>query len=340
MKSNAKIIHYLWLLLPLGFWQCSESVGKGDQATEEVTPYVRKFNTISAEPGATMAEIKLTGRVIAKDKISVVAQVQGIALATAKRFKEGVIYQKGDVLIAIDDGEFVNGLIAQKSQYLSSLVRIMSDVKLDYPQYFEAWNRYLSKVDLNQPLPEIPQDVPSNLRYYLAANNIYNLYYSIKSQEEKANKFIIRAPFKGVVTKSNINPGSLVNPGVMLGEFIRTDELEILSSVSLADAGALAVGDNIEFRLPGERQSWSAQLSRMGSTVESGSQTVPLYFSISGSDLREGTFLEATHQLDAYEASMELPKSVVTSQNQVYVIEDAYVKLHDITPLEFRAETI
>ena len=37
---------------------------------------------------------------------------------------------------------------------------------------------------------------------------------------------------------------------------------------------------------------------------------------------------------------MELPKSVVTSQNQVYVIEDAYVKLRDVEPVEFRTETI
>ena len=41
------------------------------------------------------------------------------------------------------------------------------------------------------------------------------------------NKFVVRAPFTGILTEATINPGTLVRPGQRLGEFIDPSVYEI-----------------------------------------------------------------------------------------------------------------
>lgn len=232
MQTGIFIRYLMLATIPALFIQCSGTTGKESDKQPLAAGDIKSFNTMRVEPAEIERSLNITGRVIAMQKIDVIAQVQGIAVTTAKPFKEGVSYQRGEVLIAIEDTDFSYNLAAQKSQFMNALVRIMSDLKLDYPAYFEAWNAYLSTVDVVKPIPKLPEVTDRQLRYFLVANNIFDLYYNLKSQEEILKDFTVYAPFDGAVTTAQVDPGDLIRSGVKLGEFIRTDVYEVKAAVS------------------------------------------------------------------------------------------------------------
>lgn len=334
-------INFMLLVLVVIQWQCTESSGENNQESNESTEkeYVQKFSTMQVEPGTVQSQVNLTGRVVPLQKIDVVAQVQGIAENRRKPFEEGITFQRGEVLISLEDDEFRSNLAAQKSQFLASLVRIMSDIKIDYPSEFEAWNQYLKNLDINQSLAALPEANNEQLRYFLAANNIFNLYHTIKSQEETLEKYTIRAPFTGAVTQANLDGGGLVSPGVRLGEFIRTDEYEVQAAVSLEDVDLVEPGQTVELSARSTSGSWEGTVNRIGKRVDPSTQSVAVYLRVKGDDLKEGMYLEGNIASRSYENAVEIPKEVLTRQNQVYIIEDSTVKLKDVDPLEFHENT-
>ena len=341
MKTRT-IITYLPLLALLLFEQCTGSSGK-ETASESTSPpasQLSRFNTVTVEPDTLEESIELTGRVVPLQKISVVAQVQGIAQATRQPFKEGVTFRRGQALVTIDDDDFRYELSAKKSEFLTALARIMSDIKLDYPDHFKTWNAYLAAVDINKPIPEMPEVSDSPLRYFLAANNIFNLYYTLKSQEEKLRDFTIYAPFEGAVTMAQLDAGDLVMPGTKLGEFSRTDIYEVRASLPANELSRLSAGQEIALHSRTTGEQYVATVNRLGKSIDPATQSVAVYLRVRGEGLREGMYLEGAVASERYPKAVKIDKEVLTREHQVYTIQDSVVRLKTVTPVYYRQNTV
>ena len=339
MKSSIILI-FSFAVLSCLFWQCTGSSGKNQEEPEQTDVYVRQFNTIPVAPATMAHELNLTGRLVALQKIDIVAQVEGIAWPTKKSFEPGVVFNKGEALVAIHDTEFRNDLTARKSQFLASLVRIMSDLKIDYPGDFPEWSRYLEKLDVSRSLAPLPEVKNIQLRYFLSANDIFNQYYTIKSQEEVLSRYIIRAPFTGAVIHAEIDPGGLVNPGVKLGELISTGQYEVRTAVSVGDIKHVQAGQKIMLSSKTMAGEWEAVINRIGKQVDPSTQSVPVYLLVSGNDLREGMYLEGKLPVSQYEDVVELPTALITRRNQVHIVENDVVKLKDVVPVEYQGKHV
>lgn len=331
----------LSLALPLVLSHCSSSSEESTDSQETTAVQTRTFNTWRVEPAEHTHSVNLTGRVVSLQKLDVVSRVQGVAQRTPKPFEAGVEFQKGEVLLALEDTDFRYNLSAQKSQFLASLTRIMSDVKLDYPDLFPAWKNYLERIELDGPLPEVPEIKNEQFRFFLAAQNILNQYYSIRSNEEVLDRYVIRAPFTGALTLAQVDPGSLVNPGMKLGEFIQTDTYEVHASVSVSELAQLQEGKQLTMSsraLAG--QEWQAKVSRIGKRVDPATQAVPVYLTIQGEELREGMYLQGVLPTEELKDVVALPKNLLTRKNEVHVIQDGRVYLKSVTPVKYGAERV
>jgi RND family efflux transporter MFP subunit len=71
----------------------------------------------------------------------------------------------------------------------------------------------------------------------------------------------IRAPFAGVVQSRKVNEGDFVGPGMPLMEFVSEGQLELVASVSEAEAKALKVGQKVKFEIEG--RTGEAQISAL-----------------------------------------------------------------------------
>ncbi|MEM7551446.1 MAG: HlyD family efflux transporter periplasmic adaptor subunit [Bacteroidota bacterium] len=331
-----KIYTPILLGILLGLGACS----KKDQEESVKEKKWKQLSTILIEPKLITQKVSITGLVRPKKKLDVIAQVQGIALATSPHFKEGIHFQKGEVLVAVDDSEFRSNLIAQKSQFVSSLVRVMSDLKIDYPVSFPAWEQYLDRVDIEKSLPDLPEVDNKQLRYFFSANEILNSYYSIKSQEKQLSEFRIYAPYDGVVTEDNFNVGSLIRSGISLGEFIYTDSYEIIATISLGDLTNIKKSEKVQFTSKDTNEKWDTTLIRISDKVDASTQSVNVFFEVSGKDLKEGMYLEADLEVRSYENAIELPKDILTRNEQVYILKDSIIQLKTVKPLAYLPSSV
>jgi multidrug efflux pump subunit AcrA (membrane-fusion protein) len=264
----------------------------------------------------------VSGRVIAGNQTQVVAEVQGLVLPTSIPMKAGIKFRKGDKLISIDAEEFSLNLKSQKSAFLNSLTGILPDLKSDYPDNFQAWITYLESISLEGPLVDLPATKSKSEQFFITSRGIYTAYFALKAQEERLRKYSVYAPYNGIITQSTVDVGSLVSPGQTLGTLISTDQFELESGVSLKVGSKLKVGDKIGFSSNEVEGKWVGTVTRIGGTVDSQTQNIPVYFRIEGMNVLPGMYLQGQFESDSFENVFVIPNAALGRDQSVLVLEN------------------
>ena len=346
------MLRVITVALSIGFalflWQCT-SDANAEEAAEKPSSNpaelrgsqpVMAYQTMIAMPANQSRVISITGRLQPIEELQLVSEVQGKALATTKLLNEGVRFRKGEVLVRLDETQYRLDLQAQKSQFQTALVRIMSRINLDYPKAHAQWDQYLRDFDETQVLRPLPEVTDDQMRFFLSANSIYSSYYSIKSAEELLPKYQLQAPFDGVVTRGSVVPGAVISPGIALATLSRTDALELRAAVSSADVDQFHAGKTIPLAYTNSGQIYSGKVDRIGGTVDPSTQSVPVFIRVSGKDLREGLFMESKLSGDVLENALAVPIRALHRNKEVYVIRDSMVVLQLVRPLSYEEQQV
>ncbi len=289
----------------------------------------RELKTIIAENQPIELDFKVSGTLHSRDKIDLYAEVSGTLEQGGKQFKEGVAFDNGEVVFHINDDVYKNTVLAQKSSFLNQLTQLLPDLEIDFPNTIDTWNNYLDRFDFDKPLAPLPEPSNSRERNYLAARNIYNLFYTIKGMEATLEKYTMRAPYDGIVTESNLNPGMLVRSGQKLGEFTSTDIFELEASVGLAEIRNIKRGQSVKLTsddIPGE---FKGVIQRINDKIDQASQTLMVYITTSDKRLKDGMYLTAHITTRTIEAAVKVPQRVLDN-DIVYGLQDSAVVRHAI----------
>jgi multidrug efflux pump subunit AcrA (membrane-fusion protein) len=323
-----KIFTYLNLLfIPFLLFACGNDES-GEQASTskqniETIPEINKSKLQLFQVNAQTKEVNelISGRVIAKNQTQLVSEVQGLILPSSVMMKAGVRFRKGDQLIAIDSREFSLNLKSQKSAFLNALTGIMPDLKSDYSANFQIWLAYLEKMDLDLPLAELPETKSSSEKFFITSRGIYTSFYGLKAQEERLNKYVIYAPYSGIITQSMVDIGGLVSPGMPLGTIINTGEFELEAGASLKVGSQLKVGDKINFSSNEVSGNWTGIVSRIGGVVDIQTQNVPIYFRLTGNNIIPGMYLQGQFNSDNFSDVFVIPNTALSRDQGVLVLE-------------------
>ena len=133
--------------------------------------------------------IESTGVLEAVEKLELFSEVQGIMLPDGGKFKEGVAFRKGQVLLGLRSNDVRAQLVAQRSSFQRLLTSVMPDLKLDFPEGFQTWSAYLNSLSVDKTLQELPAVKSEKLKLFLTGKSIYSDYYNIKNAEINLSKF-------------------------------------------------------------------------------------------------------------------------------------------------------
>ncbi|WBX72781.1 efflux RND transporter periplasmic adaptor subunit [Tenacibaculum pacificus] len=284
--------------------------------------------------------ISANGNLVAKNKVVIYSEVQGILQATGKDFRAGVSYQKGQTLLRINSQEFYASIQAQRSSLQNLVASIMPDMRLDYPQSFEKWNSYLKNFDINKTTQKLPISSSDKEKYFVTGKNIYTTFYNLKNLEARLNKYNVKAPFKGVLTEVLVTNGTLVRSGQKMGEFIDTSVFELPLSVNGAFADILKVGKIVALYNLEKTKKWEGKVARINSKIEQASQTVQVFIEVKGKNLREGMYAMAN--VFAKEATnvIEINRKLLVENKSVYVVKNNVLDLVLVNPVHFNENTV
>ncbi|MFK5877883.1 MAG: HlyD family efflux transporter periplasmic adaptor subunit [Flavobacteriaceae bacterium] len=284
--------------------------------------------------------ITSSGILNAKHKIEVFSEVQGVLKPSAKEFKTGTTYRKGELVLSINSDEFYANLQSQKSSFYNSIIGIMPDIRFDYPAEYEKWQNYLNSFDINKSIPELPKINTEKEKYFISGKGINTAYYNVRNLEVKLGKYNLRAPYNGVLTESLVTPGTLVRIGQKLGEFIDPTVYEMKVSVNAEFADLLKKGKIVKLYNHKKTKEYTGTVIRINGNVDVFSQTIKAYIQVTHEDLKEGMYLEANLNAKSEDNAIEISRKLLIDNKQLFVIRDSVLNLIEVNPVYFSDETV
>ena len=279
--------------------------------------------------------IPANGNLVAKRRVEIYSEVQGIFKPGSKLFKPGEKYQKNEAFISINDTEYYANVQLAKSNLYNSIAAVLADLRLDFPEVFLKWEAYLKSYDLNKPTPKLPKMVSEKENYFITGRSIISNYYTVKNLEQRLSKYTISAPFEGILTEALVTEGTLIRSNQKLGEFIDPSIYEMEVSLSKTFASLLEVGETVELNNLERTRKYSGIVSRVNGSINSATQTIDVYIEIKNSNLKEGMYLEANLNAKKEKNAIEINRGLLLDENKIFIVRDSVLDMIDVRPVYF-----
>ncbi|AVR44422.1 efflux transporter periplasmic adaptor subunit [Christiangramia fulva] len=280
------------------------------------------------------------GNITALHKLELYSEVQGIFKYSSKDFRPGQKYKKGQVLLGVNSEEYSASVQSAKSDLYNKITSIMPDLRLDYPDAFQKWEKYLNTFDITKPVPPLPETTSQQEKYFITGRGIISAYYNVKNLEERLSKYTIIAPFDGILTEALVNRGTLIRPGQKLGEFIDPSVYELEVSVAKKFGDLLQIGEKVKLSNLEGTKTYEGTVSRINGKVNQETQSIRVFIRVDNPELSEGMYLEAHLDAKNEKNAIEIPRELLVERSKVFVVKDSTLQLVNVNPVFFGDNTV
>ncbi len=330
------ILTILGILLIVAAMFIARSLANGNKRVRPVPPKVVKtVFTDVVENSTVPIIIPANGNLVAKRRIELFAEVQGVFRPSSRLFKPGQLYNSGQTLIKIDASEYFATVQSAKSNFYNSLTAIMPDLRLDFPEIYSKWQQYLNDFEIDGPTSKLPEITSEKESYFVTGRGIISSYYNIKNLEQRLSKYNIRAPFKGILTEALVTEGTLIRNGQKLGEYIDPSIYEMEVAISKSYVELLKAGEKVELRNLDHTQTYEGRVSRVNGSVDPTTQTITVYIEVKDDKLKEGIYLEAQLNAKQEENAIEIDRNLLLENDKVFVVRDSILDVISVKPVYF-----
>ena len=279
--------------------------------------------------------IPANGTLVAKRRVELFAEVQGVFRYSSHPFRPGQAYKKGQTLLKIDASEYMANVQSAKSDLYNQITAIMPDLRMDYPEIFPKWQEYLNNFDVNSSVSPLPEPSNDRERYFINGRGINTAYFNIKNLEQRLVKYHIMAPFDGVLTEALVTEGTLIRNGQKLGEFIDPDVYELQVAIARQYADLLKEDENVSLTTNMGKKTYTGTVSRINAKIDQATQTVSVFIEVKGRDLKEGMYMRANLDAKKEENAIEIDRSLVNDRNEIFTVNDSVLKSIEVNPVYF-----
>ncbi len=294
-----------------------ENTQKNQTATTE-TPQTQVF---SLKKGRLSSSLQIPGELIAYEQVDLYAKVNSFV---KKLYVDvGSEVKEGELLAVMEAPELGSQLAGAESA-IKSREAIYLASKANYDRLLETSKTpgTISPNDLEQATARKSSDSAQLQAAQSAHTEIL----------EMQNYLQIRAPFNGVITARNVNPGAYVGPAgkgseLPLFNLQEQKKLRLVLSVPEAYTGYLNNKNEVSFTVKSQPDhEYKAVVSRMSGSIDNRLRSQHIEMDVMNNDkkLLPGMVAEVNLQLPSGDSAFVVPKSaVMNSTESVFVIRVA-----------------
>lgn len=275
------------------------------------------------------------GNLIAKHRLELYAEVQGVFQNSAHDFKAGQAYKKGETLISINSGEYYASVQSAKSNLYNLITSIIPDLRLDFPEFFPIWENYLMNFDINKTVPSLPELKDEKINYFITGRGILSSYYNVKNLEQRLSKYNISAPFNGVLTEALVTKGTLIRPGQKLGEFIDPSIYELELAIGKTFSDLLQIGETVELNTLEGNDTYIGHVTRINSKIDQATQTIKVFVEVKADNLKEGMYLEAQLEAKDEPNAIKISRKLLVNNSEIFILRDSVLDVIKVRPVYF-----
>ena len=279
--------------------------------------------------------IPTNGNLVAKNRLELYSEVQGVFQNSAHDFKAGQAYKKGETLLSINSNEYYASVQSAKSNLYNLITSIIPDLRLDFPEYFPIWEHYLMNFKMDKSVPPLPEMTDEKINYFITGRGIISSYYNVKNLEQRLSKYSISAPFNGVLTEALVTKGTLIRPGQKLGEFIDTSVYELELAVSKMFSDLLQIGESVELKPMEGQTTYEGHVTRINARVDQATQTIKVFVEVKADNLKEGMYLQAQLEAKDEPNAIKIPRKLLVNNSEIFILKDSILDVIKVTPVYF-----
>jgi RND family efflux transporter MFP subunit len=313
---TGRLVNILVISVLLYGCQSEDNAEKKKRAAQEAeVPPTRVF---ALQKGRLSSSLQIPGQLIAYQQVDLYAKVSSFV---KKLYVDvGSEVKEGDLLATMEAPELSSQLAGAEST-IKSREAIYLASKANYDRMLETSKTpgTISPNDLEQAAARKNSDFAQFQAAQAASKEI----------TETQNYLQIRAPFSGVITARNVNPGAYVGPSgkgseLPLFNLQEQKQLRLVLSVPEAYTQFLNQKDEVSFTvrsLPG--QSFKAAIKRLSGSIDDRlrSQRIEMDVTNKNKKLLPGMVAEVNLPLPASDSTFIVPKTaVINSTESVFVI--------------------
>ena len=283
---------------------------------EQAIPTVR---LVQAEPGPSEHPLLLPGNVAAFNISSLFARASGYV--TAWHSDIGAHVKKGDVLLTISAPDLDQQLQQAKAQFVQLQAAVeQAQATADLGQVTNGRTARLVALGwstLEQGDTDRLTAASRTAALAVAKANVTAQEAEVNRLQELTGFEQIKAPFDGVVTVRNVNIGDLLNAGGTSGralyQLADIHRMRIFVNVPQAFLGDLKPGVKATLRLPGQQETFEAELSSTSNALEENSRTALVELQADNPDgkLWPGAFTEVQFHIPSDPNTLRIPSTAL-----------------------------
>ncbi len=277
--------------------------------------------------------IQSQGEVKARTEIELSARASGNIAAISPNFADGGAFDKGDLLIQLDDQDYRLAVTRAEARVAEANVAVMTQ-KATADIKRRQWESTGRNTEPNPLQVNRPQVLEAEAKLRSANADLAEAQLNLKRTK-------VVAPFSGRVMERRVGLGAFVSASTPLGKIFATDIVEItlpLTDSQLAELdlpmGFVASADNappvtLQAEVGGKARSWTGQISRVHAAVDPETRLINAVVEVvdpysaaadNGNPLAVGLFVTAQIRRRETTTAPVIPRSALRNANKVYVV--------------------
>jgi membrane fusion protein (multidrug efflux system) len=274
---------------------------------------------VQPEPGPLEQPLLLPGNVSAFNVSSLFARASGYV--TAWHSDIGAHVKMGDVLVTISAPDLDQQLEQAKAQLVQLQANVeQAQANADLGQVTNGRTARLvvqGWATLEQGDTDRLTATSRNAALAVAKANVTAQEAAVNRLQELTSFEKIKAPFDGVVTVRNVNIGDLLNAGGTSGralyQVVDIHRMRIFVNVPQAFLGELKRGIKATLHLPGQQETFEAELTSTSNALEENSRTALIELQADNPDgkLWPGAFTEVQFHIPSDPGTLRIPSTAL-----------------------------
>jgi RND family efflux transporter MFP subunit len=296
-------------------------------------------------PQSFQVMVESFGTVKPRTESILFSQVSGEITKVSNQFRDGGFFEKGDVLVQLDDRDYTSEVKVSQANLLSAN-QVLLEEKARVDQAQADWKRLGNGKKASALVLRKPQLEAAKAKVLSAQAQLDKAMLSLERTK-------IIAPYAGRILKKQVDIGQVVSGNSQLATIFAVDYVEIRLPIKNKDLALINLPE--EYRDIGEQgskndvkltsdlmgpQSWQGKIIRTESAIDEQSQQLYVVAQINrpydatssyGSPIKIGQYVTAEITGKELTDVLVIPSNTIYQGSYVYVVENGLLIRKEIT---------
>lgn len=284
--------------------------------------------------------VKAQGSVVPHTQTQLSSEVAGRIIEVSSAFTAGGFIKAGDVLLRIDDRNYVTALEQAEANVARAKSALAQEEGAAYVAKRE-WQQRNNRESISPAARDLALRKP---QMQLAKAELESAEAAYKDAKIDLTRTVITAPYDGIVRSRRVDIGQFVKSGANLGEIFSVDTAEIRLAIPENKLSFLNLPDTFRSEINGALPSvllsrtvdehtstWQAKLVRTEGIIDGRSRSLFVVASVSdpygiynadvSEPLRVGMFVDAVIEGRNISDVIPLPRNIIRPGNKVWIVD-------------------